>query len=292
MSRRLQGEHVFVTGGAKYIGAAVVEKCLTEGASVSFMDLDFGGGEAFRDRLPANRTMFVAGDVRCATDIERATAAGSAKLGPVTGLVNNAGCNSYADPVAMTEAQWDDDFSVDLKSAWLCARAVLPGMLATSKGSIVNIASVHADHTCPGMFPYAAAKFELVGLTRSLALEVGPCRSASMRCRPVTRRRRWSSNSSPSTTRPCLTRSSVCTPYAARRRRLRPPIAWRFCCQLRPVSSLAQTGVSMAISALDLRRACAHRDGSCWSTGRRQIRSNLPRLATSARVWPGWRRDL
>ncbi len=136
MSRRLQGEHVFVTGGAKGIGAAVVEKCLTEGASVSLMDLDFGGGEAFRDRLPANRTMFVAGDVRCATDIERATAAGSAKFGPVTGLVNNAGCNSYADPVAMTEAQWDDDFSVDLKSAWLCARAVLPECA---------VARLHAD---------------------------------------------------------------------------------------------------------------------------------------------------
>jgi NAD(P)-dependent dehydrogenase (short-subunit alcohol dehydrogenase family) len=65
-------------------------------------------------------------------------------------------------------------FAVDLKSAWLCARAVLPAMIAARHGAIVNIASVHADHTFPGYFPYAAAKSGLVGLTRSLALEVGP----------------------------------------------------------------------------------------------------------------------
>ena len=73
----------------------------------------------------------------------------------------------------MTEEEWEAVFSVDLKSAWLVARAVLPAMKAAKKGAIVNIASVHADMTYPGMFPYAAAKSGLVGLTRSLALEVG-----------------------------------------------------------------------------------------------------------------------
>jgi NAD(P)-dependent dehydrogenase (short-subunit alcohol dehydrogenase family) len=87
--------------------------------------------------------------------------------------VNNAGRNSYANPVKMTEEQWDEVFAVDLKAAWLCARAVLPAMLEARRGSIVNIASVHADHTYVGYFPYAAAKSGLVGLTRSLALEVG-----------------------------------------------------------------------------------------------------------------------
>jgi NAD(P)-dependent dehydrogenase (short-subunit alcohol dehydrogenase family) len=174
MTGRLKTEHIFVTGGAKGIGAAVVEKCLAEGASLTFMDFDAAGGAALMARLPKDRIVFAAGDVRNAADIERAHGAGVAKFGPVTGLVNNAGRNSYADPVTMTEAEWDDVFSVDLKSAWMCARAILPGMLAAGKGSIVNIASVHADHTCAGMFPYAAAKSGLVGLTRSLALEVGP----------------------------------------------------------------------------------------------------------------------
>ena len=106
-------------------------------------------------------------------DIARVHAEAVATLGPVTGLVNNAGRNSYADPVSMTESEWEDVFAVDLKAAWLCCRAVLPGMLGAERGSIVNIASLHAEMTYPNMFPYAAAKSGLVGLTRSLALEVG-----------------------------------------------------------------------------------------------------------------------
>jgi NAD(P)-dependent dehydrogenase (short-subunit alcohol dehydrogenase family) len=68
--------------------------------------------------------------------------------------------------------QWDGVFAVDLKGAWLMARAVLPGMIAAGTGSIVNIASLHAPLTVSGMFPYAAAKSGLVGMTRSLYLDV------------------------------------------------------------------------------------------------------------------------
>jgi NAD(P)-dependent dehydrogenase (short-subunit alcohol dehydrogenase family) len=175
MSGRLVGEHVLVTGGSKGIGAAIVEKCLAEDARVSFIDLDQAGGEALLRRLAAAGSVtFGVGDVREANDIARVHATAVAAHGAVTGLVNNAGRNSYADPVAMTEAEWDDVFAVDLKAAWLCSRAVLPAMLAAGRGSIVNIASLHADLTSAGMFPYAAAKSGLVGLTRSLALEVGP----------------------------------------------------------------------------------------------------------------------
>jgi len=63
---------------------------------------------------------------------------------------------------------------VDLKGAWLCAKHVLPGMVAAGGGAIVNVASIHARMTVAGMFPYAAAKSGLVGLTRSLALDYGP----------------------------------------------------------------------------------------------------------------------
>ncbi len=175
MTGRLDGEHVLVTGGSRGIGAAIVEKALAEGARVSIIDIEEQAGRAFAASLGADdRVYFGRGDIRVADEIKAFHAAAVAKLGPVTGLVNNAGRNSNADPVTMTEAQWDDVFSVDLKSAWLCAREVLPAMLAARRGAIVNIASVHADHTFPGYFPYAAAKSGLVGLTRSLALEVGP----------------------------------------------------------------------------------------------------------------------
>jgi NAD(P)-dependent dehydrogenase (short-subunit alcohol dehydrogenase family) len=98
---------------------------------------------------------------------------GWAAEAPVDVLVNNAGRNAYGDPAAMTGDEWDEVFAVDLKGAWLCAKYALPGMIAAGRGSIVNIASLHARLTAAGMFPYAAAKSGLVGLTRSLALDVG-----------------------------------------------------------------------------------------------------------------------
>ena len=170
---RLAGQHVFVTGGSRGIGAATVHKAIEEGAQVSFIDLE-DGGTAFAAGFGADHCLFGQGNVCSAADLARVTGDAVARFGPVTGLVNNAGRNSYADPVTMTESEWDDVFAVDLKAAWLAARAVLPGMIAARAGSIVNIASVHADMTYPGFFPYAAAKSGLVGLTRSLALEVGP----------------------------------------------------------------------------------------------------------------------
>lgn len=177
MAGRIEGRHVLVTGGARGIGAAIAAKALAEGALVSIIDLDQAAG---RELLAApgadKRVSFTAGDVRRASDIERALEAGARMFGPVSGLVNNAGRNVYADPATMTEREWEDVFAVDLKSAWLAARAVLPAMKAAKGGAIVNIASLHADMTYPGMFPYAAAKSGLVGLTRSLALELGPWR--------------------------------------------------------------------------------------------------------------------
>lgn len=169
---RLENHHIFVTGGSRGIGAATVEKAIEEGAKVSFIDILPFEGAGLAARLGPS-VHFAKGDVTSAADLARVTTGAAARFGPVTGLVNNAGRNSYADPVTMTETQWDEVFSVDLKAAWLAARAVLPGMIAAQRGSIVNIASIHADMTYPGFFPYAAAKSGLVGLTRSLALDMG-----------------------------------------------------------------------------------------------------------------------
>ena len=177
MAGRIEGRHVLVTGGARGIGAAIAAKALAEGGLVSIIDLDDAAGRELLTALDADkRVSFTAGDVRRASDIERALEAGAKKFGPVSGLVNNAGRNVYADPATMTELEWEDVFAVDLKSAWLAARAVLPAMKAAKTGAIVNIASLHAEMAYPGMFPYAAAKSGLVGLTRSLALDLGPWR--------------------------------------------------------------------------------------------------------------------
>src|SRR5690606_37412650 len=99
---RLHRGHIFVTGGSRGIGAAIVEKALAEGANVTIVDLDQATGEAFVAGLAdRDRVHFDGGDIRRIADIERVHAAGVAKFGEVTGLVNNAGRNSNADPVTM-----------------------------------------------------------------------------------------------------------------------------------------------------------------------------------------------
>jgi NAD(P)-dependent dehydrogenase (short-subunit alcohol dehydrogenase family) len=173
---RLTGKIAFVTGGARGIGRAIVEKFTAEGAAVTFADVDDDAGrDAARDIAAAGAAAaFVRADITSDRDVRAAIGGVLDRHGALDILVNNAGVNAYFDAAAMTEAEWDRVFAVDLKGAWLCARHALPAMKAARRGSIVNIASIHATLTIPGMFPYAAAKSGLLGLTRSLALEYGP----------------------------------------------------------------------------------------------------------------------
>jgi len=170
---RLTGKVVIVTGGARGIGRAIVEKAAREGGRVTFLDLDSRTAadtvaELNRDGLPVH---FIGTDVTLESDVESAVGAVIARDGQVDVLVNNAGVNAYFDAATMTEPEWNEVFAVDLKGAWLCTKHVLPPMTAARHGAIVNIASIHATLTIKGMFPYAAAKSGLVGLTRSLALD-------------------------------------------------------------------------------------------------------------------------
>ncbi|MFD6150351.1 SDR family NAD(P)-dependent oxidoreductase [Streptomyces sp. NPDC060243] len=169
----LTDEVVLVTGAARGIGAAVAAAAATSGARVGLLDID-GDGVRETARRIGPAADWATCDITREDQVDEAVSALRESLGTATGLVNNAGRNAYADVVSMTTRQWDEVFGVDLKGAWLVSRAVLPGMRDLGRGAIVNIASLHATMTCPGMFPYASAKAGLVGLTRSMALEVGP----------------------------------------------------------------------------------------------------------------------
>jgi NAD(P)-dependent dehydrogenase (short-subunit alcohol dehydrogenase family) len=173
---RLDGRIAFVTGGARGIGRATARKFAAEGATVIFADLDEAAGRETAAELAAAGlpVSFFHADVTVEADVQRAIDDVVARHGTLDILVNNAGVNAYFDATAMTGVEWDRVFGVDLKSAWLCAKYALPPMKRAGRGSIVNIASIHAVLTIPGMFPYAAAKAGLLGLTRSLALEYGP----------------------------------------------------------------------------------------------------------------------
>jgi NAD(P)-dependent dehydrogenase (short-subunit alcohol dehydrogenase family) len=145
-----------------------VEVARREGARVAVIDVDAAAGRRTADALGA---LFVAADVTDEAQVAEAVSRVRAALGTIAVLVNNAGRNAYADPVRMTEAEWDDVFAVDVKGAWLASKHALAEMIERRSGAIVNVASLHARLTSAGMFPYAAAKSAVVGLTRSLALE-------------------------------------------------------------------------------------------------------------------------
>lgn len=168
----LEGRVAVVTGGAQGIGRAAVERLHADGAAVVALDVNEEAGRAVVEPLLASkRALFVRCDVTAEQEVAAAMAAARERFGALDVLVNNAGRNAYFDPVAMTEAQWDSFFDLDLKAAWLCAKHALPAMREAGRGSIVNMASIHSLLTTKGFFPYAAAKAGLLGLTRSLALE-------------------------------------------------------------------------------------------------------------------------
>ena len=162
-----------VTGGTRGIGLATVRRLLADGHRVCFCGRDAELGHAVAAELGGD-ARFIAADVGRERDVEALVEACARELGPPRILVNNAGVNARHDATAMSERDWDALIAIDLKAAWLCAKHVLPHMLAANEGAIVNVSSIHAVATLPGFFPYAAAKAGLAGLTRSLALDYGP----------------------------------------------------------------------------------------------------------------------
>lgn len=171
----LDGRVAFVTGGARGIGRACVERLQAAGASVLFCDVDADEGGRVAELLTggAAPAAFVPADVTSEEQVAAATTLAVEAFGTIDVLVANAGIDRPYDAATMTEPEWEDFLAIDLKSVWLSAKHVLPRMRAQRRGSIVTIASIHAFVTTAGKFPYAAAKSGVVGITRSLALDEG-----------------------------------------------------------------------------------------------------------------------
>ncbi|PRY08196.1 SDR family NAD(P)-dependent oxidoreductase [Paraburkholderia sp. BL25I1N1] len=169
LNSTLAGQHAVVTGGGSGIGAAVAEALLRAGARVTLMGRNAERLDVQREKC---RTL---GDVACiSVDVTQEDSVASAfgEAGEVDILINNAG-QAQAAPFTHTDtALWQRMLDVNLTGVFLGTRAVLPGMLERGHGRIINVASTAGQIGYAYVAAYCAAKHGVIGLTRSLALEV------------------------------------------------------------------------------------------------------------------------
>jgi len=173
MSDRLIGRSAVVTGAGSGIGRAIAEALAVEGARVACLDKNAAAAEGTRRTIVAAGGMALAEecDVANAVDVDRAFDASRAAFGGLDILVNNAGIGQLGTVPELDESTWDRVMAVNVKSVYLCSKAVLPQMAERGHGVVVNIASVSGLKASAGRAAYTASKGAVVMLTRAMALD-------------------------------------------------------------------------------------------------------------------------
>jgi NAD(P)-dependent dehydrogenase (short-subunit alcohol dehydrogenase family) len=173
MDTEFSGKTALVTGGAMGIGGAVAELLAARGASIAIVDRAEKEAAALAKAITdkGGKAIAVMADVSKAADVEAAVARAVSAFGGLDVVSNNAGIQRYGTAESTSEAEWDEVMNVNLKSIYLVCHAAIPHLKAR-KGAIVNMASVQGFATQKGVFAYTTGKAAVVGLTRSLALDL------------------------------------------------------------------------------------------------------------------------
>lgn len=161
----------FITGGAKGIGAATVEKFLRAGIKVGFMDLDREAGQRLASQFPSDSVLFIPGDVAQVAEIEAAVAQTVQTFGGLDILFANAGVYQAKNLLEISEADWDRVININLKGCVFTVKAVLPTMIQNGGGAIVLMGSdqcfIGKNRSCV----YGITKGGIGQFTKSTALD-------------------------------------------------------------------------------------------------------------------------
>lgn len=172
----LAGKAVFITGGASGIGAAFVAAFARQGAKVTFVDVDTHNGEKLVAALAAEgcpKPLFIACDVTRVSALQAAVDQAEAAHGPTTILINNVANDAREAFDDVSPAQWHKSLAVNLDPAFFASQAVVPGMRRAGGGAIIHISSINALFGPANMPSYITAKAGLLGLTKSMARDLG-----------------------------------------------------------------------------------------------------------------------
>ncbi len=176
---RLKGKVALITGGGRGIGRSIGKLFAEEGAMVAINYLTFEeGAKNLADEIHklGGEAQVIRADVSMGDQVKRMVQEVVRRFRTIDILVNNAGIWMKTTFLTSTEEIWDRTLNTNLKGAYLCAKEVAPIMLSKKRGKIINMSSVAglAEKTAVSNTPYVVSKTGIIGLTRSLAVSLGP----------------------------------------------------------------------------------------------------------------------